>query len=111
MRKLSRPFDTAENGQEAVQLYASGRESYVLVLMDMSMPVMDGFEATEKIRLLEENKGWKRCMIVALTGVASAEARQRAFNAGVDTFLTKPASIQRLKAIVGDLDEGEVHDE
>ncbi|KAF1346510.1 hypothetical protein BDV97DRAFT_357220 [Delphinella strobiligena] len=106
MRKLSRSFDTAENGLEAVQLYASGRESYVLVLMDMSMPIMDGFEATEKIRALEETNGWKRCMIVALTGVASAEARQRAFNAGVDTFLTKPASIQRLKAIVGELQEG-----
>ncbi|KAL1296504.1 hypothetical protein AAFC00_000015 [Neodothiora populina] len=106
MKKLGRAFQTAENGLEAVQQYASSPSAFVLILMDMSMPIMDGFTATETIRVLEEKNRWRRCMIVALTGVASAEARQRAFNAGVDVFLTKPASIQKLRGIVEEL-EGE----
>jgi len=104
MRKLQRPFETAENGLVAVQQYASAPSSFALVLMDMSMPIMDGFTATETIRVLEEKNRWRRCMIIALTGVASAEARQRAFTSGVDTFLTKPASMQKLKGIVEELE-------
>lgn len=104
MKRLHRPFETAENGLQAVQHYAAAPSSYSLVLMDMSMPIMDGFTATENIRVLEEKNRWKRCQIIALTGVASAEARQRAFTCGVDTFLTKPASMQNLKSIIEKLD-------
>ncbi|THZ02168.1 hypothetical protein D6C95_03981 [Aureobasidium pullulans] len=96
MRKLKRPYTCAANGLEAVTSYASSPSEYALVLMDISMPVMDGFTATEMIRALEERNSWDRCTIMALTGVGDAEAKKRAFLAGVDDFMTKPVSMQKL---------------
>lgn len=104
MRKLNKPYAQAMNGKEAVEQYCAAPDTFALLLMDISMPVMDGFAATENIRAMEEKKGWKNCLIVALTGVASEEARNRAFAAGVDTFISKPASIQTLRTIVENLD-------
>ncbi|CAD0018995.1 unnamed protein product [Aureobasidium pullulans] len=98
MRKLKRPYTCAANGLEAVTSYASSPSEYALVLMDISMPVMDGFTATEMIRALEERNSWDRCTIMALTGVGDAEAKKRAFLAGVDDFMTKPVSMQKLTA-------------
>lgn len=104
MRKLQRPYEQAENGAEAVQRYSAGPDSFALILMDLTMPVMDGFKATENIRSLEEKNGWERCQIVALTGLGSAEARKKATSCGVDTYLTKPVNLGKLKGIVGGLD-------
>lgn len=124
MRKLRRSFTIAENGLEAVQAYAMEPSIYSLILvslpnllmpspimeanmtiqMDMSMPIMDGFTATETIRTLEDKNKWKRCVIIALTGVASAEARERAFNAGITSFMTKPASMQKLKEVIDEME-------
>lgn len=67
------------------------------------MPVMDGFTATETIRTLEEKNKWKRNAIIALTGVASVEARDRAFKAGIDTFMVKPASMRKLKEVIEEM--------
>lgn len=107
MRKLRRPYETAENGLQAVEKYAAAPSSFTLILMDMSMPIMDGFTATETIRVLENKNRWRRVLIIALTGVASEEARQRAFKTGVDTFLTKPAPMQKLREIVENLEDAE----
>ncbi|KAG9526449.1 hypothetical protein KCU93_g5582, partial [Aureobasidium melanogenum] len=107
MRKLKRPYTCAGNGLEAVTAYASAPSSYALILMDISMPVMDGFTATELIRNLEQKNKWDRCTVMALTGVGDAEAKKRAFLAGVDDFLTKPVSMGRLGSIVKNLEGGE----
>ncbi|GAB7355288.1 hypothetical protein MBLNU459_g5828t1 [Dothideomycetes sp. NU459] len=104
VRKLGRSYAQASNGKEAVERYCATPAMFALVLMDISMPVMDGFAATEGIRAAEQENGWKRCLIVALTGVASQEARDKAFACGVDTFMTKPASMQTLRTIVENLD-------
>ncbi|KAK2053757.1 hsp90-like protein [Colletotrichum caudatum] len=70
------------------------------VLMDISMPVMDGFEATRRIRAIETEQGLARCHIFALTGLASASAQQEAFASGIDLFLTKPVRLKELSNIL-----------
>jgi CheY-like chemotaxis protein len=70
------------------------------------MPVMDGYTATELIRSLEEKNKWGRCSIIALTGVGDAEAKKRAFLAGVDDFMTKPVSMAKLGGIIKNLEGG-----
>lgn len=109
MRKLKRPYTSANNGLEAVSAYSSAPASHALILMDISMPVMDGFTATELIRSLEDKNKWSRCTIIALTGVGDAEAKKRAFLAGVDDFMTKPVSMAKLGGIINSL-EGSVED-
>jgi CheY-like chemotaxis protein len=89
-----------------VSAYSSAPASYALILMDISMPVMDGYTATELIRSLEEKNKWGRCTIIALTGVGDAEAKKRAFLAGVDDFMTKPVSMAKLGGIINNLEGG-----
>jgi CheY-like chemotaxis protein len=86
---------TAANGSCAVDLY--GREAFDLILMDCEMPVMDGFQATRRIREIEartvpSNDGTTlpRIPIVALTAHALAEIREQCLRSGMDDFLVKP---------------------
>jgi PAS domain S-box-containing protein len=82
---------TAENGQEAVAAYAAaGMGGFDVVLMDMQMPVMDGYAATRRIREIEAASSWPHTPIVALTAFALAEETTRALAAGCDDYLTKP---------------------
>jgi PAS domain S-box-containing protein len=79
----------AGNGLEATQAY--GRGGVDLILMDVHMPVMDGYEAATLIRELEREAGDARHVpIVALTASVMAEDRQRCAEAGMDDFLAKP---------------------
>ena len=64
------------------------------------MPVMDGLEASRKVRVFEQESNRGRVPIVAITGAASEIARQEAFSAGIDQFLTKPVSLKVLRGIV-----------
>ena len=81
-------IDEAENGEQAVALFQSGL--YDLVLMDMQMPVMDGYTATRAIRRWEEEQGKNRTPVIALTAYALTEDAAKSEEAGCDTHLTKP---------------------
>ena len=87
----------AENGHEAVA--AAGRESFDLMLMDVQMPEMDGFEATAAIRRMEAATG-RRTPIVALTAHAMKGDRQKCIQAGMDDYLTKPVDLDSLDAML-----------
>lgn len=87
----------AFNGQDAVELLE--RERIDLVLMDVNMPVMDGFEATRQIREREKLNGG-RIPIVALTANAIDDHRAECLRAGMDEFLTKPLDRETLLATV-----------
>jgi len=80
-------FDRARNGQEAVDMAKEG--GFDMVLMDIKMPVMDGLEATTKIKEL-----CPELPIIALTANAFESDRQLALDAGCVDFLTKPISSQ-----------------
>ncbi|MBQ9671760.1 MAG: response regulator [Prevotella sp.] len=86
-------FQRAKNGQEAVDMANAG--GFDLVLMDIKMPVMDGLEATSRIK-----EAHPELPVIALTANAFDSDRQLAIKAGCDDFLSKPVSSEKcLKAI------------
>lgn len=88
--------DTAENGQIACDtLFAKPAGSYDLVLMDVQMPVMDGYEATRTIRAFQD-KGIADIPIIAMTANAFTEDQQKATEAGMNGYAAKPIDIPKL---------------
>ncbi|WP_153004448.1 response regulator [Tepidimonas taiwanensis] len=96
LEKLGHTVVFAEDGREAVALAA--QEDYDIVLMDLHMPQMDGFEATERIRALPGPRG--RVPIVALTADVMDGSVQRAQAVGMDGFLGKPVQRAQLEAVM-----------
>ena len=93
VEKLGYPVSIACNGQEAVDLCRENK--YCIIFMDLSMPKMDGFEATKRIRLLEKDQA--PSTIIAVTGHAFTEHRKKSEEVGIDDFLTKPFNLFKLK--------------
>ena len=89
LEKMGHTVMLALNGQEALDLLQL--HSFDLVVMDMRMPVMDGVEATRRIRSVESFTG-RHVPIVALTANAFDDDRDQCLEAGMDGFLTKPVS-------------------
>ncbi|CAI8599515.1 unnamed protein product [Vicia faba] len=122
MKQLGHNIDVVTNGAEAVR--AVQRCTYDLVLMDVCMPVMDGLQATKLIRSFEETGNWdaaknagieqnvldrdyessvpstKRTPIVAMTANALSESAEECFANGMDSFVSKPVSLQKLKECI-----------
>ncbi|SDM88672.1 PAS domain S-box-containing protein [Geoalkalibacter ferrihydriticus] len=98
LKKLGLSADAVANGAEA--LNALETKAYDLVLMDVQMPVMDGFEASRQIRNPQSAALNHRVPIIALTAHAMQSDRQRCLNAGMDDFLSKPVSPQLLAEIL-----------
>ena len=90
--------DIAGNGLEAIA--ALRRESYAIVLMDVQMPELDGFEATRRIRAWEAAENRARTPIIALTAHALPADRDKCLAAGMDDYLVKPYSSRSLSATI-----------
>ncbi len=93
----------AENGREALDAYR--RECFDIVLMDISMPEMDGYEAVAAIRAHEADTG-RRTPIIAVTAHAMESDREKCLAAGMDDYLTKPINAARLFAAIDRLLDG-----
>jgi CheY-like chemotaxis protein len=87
----------ASNGREAVRAF--NRERFDLILMDVQMPEMDGFEATALIRETESGKG-DHVRIIALTAYAMKGDRERCLAAGMDGYISKPIELDELYAAI-----------
>lgn len=95
--------DTAQDGRAAVDSVERNSHGYDLIFMDISMPIMDGIEATRAIRALEkERDGSVSAKIIAFTGLSSVRDESKALNAGVDLFLTKPVSFKEVSRLIND---------
>lgn len=86
----------AENGKEAVDMFAASPDRFALVVMDVSMPVMDGYDATALINQFNDDNGRPHTPIIALTGHALKHDRDKCIEAGMDDYLTKPVQQTRL---------------
>jgi hypothetical protein len=95
LKKLGMTFISVENGQEALDHMTAGTEP-ALVLMDCQMPVMNGYEATQKIREWERANSKPHLPIIALTADAYEEDRKKCLAAGMDDFLAKPLNLNDL---------------
>ncbi|TLD27913.1 autoinducer 2 sensor kinase/phosphatase luxQ [Venturia nashicola] len=127
-KKLNYTYATACNGLEAVHLFNASlhptKRLFNVVFMDISMPAMNGFEATREIRKIERENGLELptsaepaqredidntkmngCQIVALTGLGSESSRQEAFSSGTNLFLTKPVKMSEIKQLLSEVGE------
>lgn len=96
LAKLGVRSDVVSNGQEALD--ALHHHNYDLVLMDCEMPVLDGYEATRRIRAWEADTGRRHMPIVALTAHILQEIKDRCQLSGMDAYMAKPVDLNELRA-------------
>jgi signal transduction histidine kinase/ActR/RegA family two-component response regulator len=101
LRKRRLDVTLADDGRQAVEAYQS--HAFDLVLMDVQMPEMNGFEAVAAIRALELAEGRRHTPIVAVTAHAMAGDREKCLQAGMDAYLAKPLRRQQLFELVDEL--------
>jgi len=94
LKKFPIDIDEAENGQIAIDRFTNNK--YDLVLMDMQMPIIDGYTATKTIRELEKDNDKDETPILALTAYAMKEDRDKTLKAGCSDYLTKPIKKDKL---------------
>ncbi len=90
--------DLAENGKIGVELFE--KNEYDVILMDIQMPIMNGVEATKKIRELEKANSWPRINIIAVTAYAMPGDEERFIQAGIDRYIAKPYKGDELIALI-----------
>lgn len=99
LRRLGFETCTALNGQEALELVKNNRVS--TILMDCQMPEMDGYEATRRLRRMEQDQSWmkgrKPHYIIAMTANALEGDREKCLESGMDAYITKPVNLDELK--------------
>jgi CheY-like chemotaxis protein len=88
LKEFDFSFTEAVNGLQAVEIFAHGE--FDLVLMDMQMPVMDGFAAVSRIREIETRNNRVTSIIIAITASTTEEDRQRTFQSGCNEYIPKP---------------------
>ena len=98
LERLSCEVTMVDNGLEAINAYSS--QQFDLILMDCNMPVMDGFEATRRIRALEQLTNAMPTPIVALTAHAFDHVRQECLDAGMNEHLSKPFDVAQLNKLL-----------
>jgi CheY-like chemotaxis protein len=98
LRRLGYDVDVVNNGAEA--LAALARRRYALVLMDVQMPTMDGYEATRRLRGGRSGALDPTVPVVALTAHAMKGDRLRCLEVGMNDYLTKPVDTHQLEAVL-----------
>lgn len=97
IEKLGHEVAVADNGAAAVEMYE--KNAYDIILMDVQMPKMDGFAATEQIRLAEQDSG-THTPIITMTANAMSGDRDKCIAAGMDDYISKPVKLNNLRQIV-----------
>ena len=105
-----KPSVSAGGGQDAIDAFKAANmssaddsaapESFDIILLDLSMPEVSGFDVAAAVRGLEKESGARTAYIAALTGLVSDKDRSAAFAAGVDEYVTKPATLKDVQSVV-----------
>ncbi len=105
LRVLGGVADVANNGEEALSMMAL--QKYDIVLMDCQMPVLDGYEATARLRRLEVEaiasglmQPHQKTVVIAMTANALKGDREKCLAAGMDDYISKPISMEKLKSVL-----------
>jgi|GEM_PF-1281156 len=85
----------AENGLNAIEIFEEKNPN--IVFLDIQMPIMNGFEAFEKIKEICKRKNWKMPTVIAMTAYAMEKDKEKILKSGMDIFLPKPISIEQVK--------------
>ena len=119
VKRLKRPvgYECAENGLLALEAAKRNTSGFDIIFMDISMPGMDGLEATREIRKLERNRlvslgeaaAPPPALIIALTGLANSRDQIEAFTSGVDLFMTKPTKFKEIGSLIEEWHEKGPH--
>ena len=105
-KRVKDMIDEVTNGLEAFEAVKKANQkgfSYGLIFMDCSMPIMDGYTATEKIRKYLKSKFIQQPMIIACTGHSEAQYIKKAFEHKMDEVVPKPANIEVIKCILSEI--------
>ena len=86
----------ANNGQIAVDMFKENPARWPLILMDISMPIKDGYQATRDILAYEQAEGLPHTPVIALTGHALKGDKLKCLEAGMDDYMTKPVKQDKL---------------
>jgi signal transduction histidine kinase/CheY-like chemotaxis protein len=98
LRRYGCAVDLAENGKEALAWFQ--RKNYGAIFMDVHMPIMDGFEATRKIRQMEAQRRQPPTPIIAMTALAMEGDRERCQAAGMDDYISKPIKSRAILSLL-----------
>ncbi len=91
-------YVVAHNGQEAIEALSTAQ--YSLMLLDMQMPVMDGYETTRRVRAMEAAQGMTPLPVIAMTAHALAGDRERCLATGMNDYIAKPFNPHQLHAVI-----------
>jgi signal transduction histidine kinase/ActR/RegA family two-component response regulator len=91
-------FEVAHNGQEALDIFTP--DKYSLILLDVEMPIIDGYETTRRIRKCEQEKGASPIPIIAMTAHALKRDREKCVNVGMNDYISKPFNSHQLQAML-----------
>ncbi len=97
LNEFSYKYDVAHNGQEALEKFSP--DKYSLILLDIEMPFMDGYQTTKQIREFENTRGG-HIPIIALTAHALKGERDKCIEAGIDDYITKPFNPHQLQSMI-----------
>lgn len=98
MHHFSLSYDLAKDGYEALEAFKNNQ--YQVILMDENMPILTGTETTKKIRAIEEENNLHHTPIIAVTASAMPGDRERFISIGMDDYLAKPVSVEKLKEVL-----------
>lgn len=102
--------EIAAGGLEAMALIREQNKRYDLILMDIEMPIKDGYQTTSDIRVFEKNNDLSHCNIVAVSAHSMKESRGKALTSGMDDFLSKPIDQNILiDLLINSLSESPIH--
>jgi len=110
LTKAKHTFILAKNGLEALNIYKEKHNEIQLILMDLHMPIMDGYKAVDEIRKFEKGNSLKQTFIIAVTANAMQGEKEKCLNAGMNEYISKPFKPKELINIIDNIDIFSVND-